>query len=72
MPIAVGSALLGAYVAYELVLFAATPFLAGEGAFTATIVRRLGILNIFWLIGLIAVCEAFRLLNSGLRRQTAS
>lgn len=71
-PIALGAALLAAYAAYELVLFAATPFLGGAGAFTAKIVGRLGMLGIFWLIGLVAACETFRLLGSRLRRQTAS
>jgi hypothetical protein len=72
MPIALGAALLAAYAAYELVLFAATPFLGGVGAFTVGIVGRLGMISVFWLIGLAAACETFRLLVSSLRRQTAS
>jgi hypothetical protein len=52
-----------AYAAYELVLFAATPFLGGKGAFTVAIVARLGLSSIAWLIELVAVCEIVRLLN---------
>ncbi len=71
-PIALGVALLAAYAVYELVLFAATPFLGGAGAFTVNIVGRLGMISIFWLVGLVAACETFRLLGSSLGRQTAS
>jgi hypothetical protein len=70
--LALGLALVVAYVTYELVLFAATPFLGGEGAFTSTIVARIGVLNILWLIGLVAVSETVRLLNPYRRHQTAS
>ena len=70
--IAFALALVAAYAAYELALFPATPFLGGEGAFTAAIVSRLGILNILWLIGLVAASEAARLLNQYRRQQTAS
>jgi hypothetical protein len=56
-------ALVGAYAAYELVLFAATPFLGGAGAFTLAIVSRIGLSNLVWLIGLVAACEIVRLLN---------
>jgi hypothetical protein len=55
-----------------MVLFAATPFLGGAGAFSAAIVGRIGVLNILWLIGLVAACEVVRLLNSTRRRQTVS
>jgi hypothetical protein len=72
LPIALGAALLAAYAGYEFVLFAATPFLGGAGAFTAGIVGRLGMLSMFWLIGLVAACETFRLLGSRLGRQPAS
>jgi hypothetical protein len=72
LPIALGAALLAAYAAYELLLFAATPFLGGAGAFTVGIVGRLGMLNVFWLIGLVAACETVRLLGSRLGRQAAS
>jgi hypothetical protein len=70
--VALGLALVAAYTVYELVLLAATPFLGGEGAFTAAIVGRLGGLNIVWLIGLVAASETVRLLNQYRRRQTAS
>jgi hypothetical protein len=52
-----------AYAAYEITLFAATPFLGGAGAFTAAIVTRLGSLGAVWLAGLVAACEIVRLLN---------
>jgi len=58
--IALAAAVLAAYASYEVVLLAFTPALGGAGAFTATIVIRLGLLNLFWLIGLIAVCAVFR------------
>ncbi len=56
--VALGAALLAAYAAYEVVLFAFTPFLGGAGAFTPTITARLGLLNVAWLIGLVVVCQA--------------
>jgi hypothetical protein len=68
-PAAFALALIAAYAAYELVLFAVTPFLGGAGAFTAAIVGRLGVLSALWLIGLIVACEALRLLNSMRWRQ---
>jgi hypothetical protein len=55
--------LVSAYTAYELTLFAATPFLGGEGAFTFAIVTRIGLRSAAWLIGLVAACEIVRLLN---------
>jgi hypothetical protein len=75
--VALGLALVAAYAAYELALFAATPFLGGEGVFTAAIVGRLGRLNAVWLIGLVAALETVRLVVSHLalphlRRQMAS
>jgi hypothetical protein len=70
--IAFSFALVAAYVAYELALFAVTPFLGGEGAFTARIVGWIGTLNIIWLIGLVAACEVARLLNQYRHGQTAS
>jgi hypothetical protein len=70
--LALTAALVGACVVYELVLFAATPFLGGEGAFTAAIIGRIGLLNILWLIGLAAACETVRPLNSYRRHQTVS
>lgn len=58
--VAFAFALLGAYAACEIVLLAATPVLGGEGDFTVAIAGRLGVLNILWLIGLVAVAEIFR------------
>jgi hypothetical protein len=63
-PVALAVALLGAYGAYELVLFAATSFLGGAGNFAAVIVARLGLLSALWLIGLVAVCKLVRELNA--------
>jgi hypothetical protein len=71
-PAALGVALFGAYAAYEVVLFAFTFLLGGTGAFTFPIIVRLGLLNLPWLIGLVAACVAFRLLSSMRRRRTAS
>jgi hypothetical protein len=68
---AFGVALIAAYAAYELVLFAATPFLGGAGDFTVAIVGRLGGLNVVRLIGLIAACEISRLFDAA-RRRTVS
>lgn len=62
-PLALGLALLCAYGAYEIALFAATPFLGGAEAFTPVIVARLGLLNVAWLAGLVAACEIVRLLK---------
>ncbi|WP_448031768.1 hypothetical protein [Bradyrhizobium liaoningense] len=56
-------ALFAAYAAYELALLAATPFLGGEGAFTAAIVTRIGLTSAAWLAGLVAVCEVVRLFD---------
>jgi hypothetical protein len=52
-----------AYGAYEVVLFAVTPFLGGAGAFPTAIIERLGFLNVVWLIRLVAACEIIRLIN---------
>ncbi|UWU80967.1 hypothetical protein N2603_21605 [Bradyrhizobium huanghuaihaiense] len=60
-PLMLASTLAVAYATYELVLFAATPVLGGEGAFTAATVTRLGLLSAVWLAGLVAVCEIVRL-----------
>jgi hypothetical protein len=62
--IALTAALVGAYAAYELVLFAATPFLGGAEAFSTAIIVRLGVLSVLWPFGLVAVCEIARLLYS--------
>lgn len=71
-PAALGLAFVGAYAAYEVVLLAFTPLLGGAGSFTLPIVGRLGVLSLLWLIGLVAACEVFRLLNPVRRRQTVS
>ena len=63
MAIALALTLAGAYAVYEIALLAATPFLGGAGSFTAAIMTRIGVVNIAWLIGLVAVCEMVRLLN---------
>src|SRR5215831_18778711 len=55
--VSLGVALVAAYATYELVLLMATPLLGGGGAFTVAIIGRLGVLNIYWLIGLVAVGE---------------
>jgi hypothetical protein len=44
--VALSAALIGAYAAYELVLFVATPFLGGAEDFSAAIVGRLGLLSV--------------------------
>ncbi|OPY96924.1 hypothetical protein A5906_00570 [Bradyrhizobium sacchari] len=62
-PLMLAITLVVAYAAYELVLLAATPFLGGEGAFTAAIMTRLGLLSAVWLAGLVAACEIVRLLD---------
>ncbi|PDT87564.1 hypothetical protein CO669_23895 [Bradyrhizobium sp. Y36] len=61
-PLALAITLVVAYGIYELALLAATPFLGGEGAFTAAIVTRIGLTSAVWLAGLVAVCEIVRLL----------
>ncbi len=61
------AALLGAYAAYEVVLFSATPFLGGTADFTVAIVGRLGLLDVVWLIGLVVACEVSRLLIASRR-----
>lgn len=71
-PLMLALTLVCAYAVYELVLFAATPFLGGAGAFTAAIVARLGLLSLVWLIALVAVCEIVRLLNSFRRGHAVS
>lgn len=62
-PLVLALTLFCSYAAYELVLLAATPLLGGAGAFTPAIVARLGLLNVVWLIALVAACEIVRLLN---------
>jgi len=71
-PLMLAIALVAAYAAYELALFAATPFLGGQGAFTAVIVTRIGLTSALWLAGLIAACEIVRLIGPlGRGRATA-
>ncbi|WP_441236398.1 hypothetical protein [Bradyrhizobium sp. 930_D9_N1_4] len=62
-PLMLAIALVAAYAAYELALLAATPFLGGEGAFTAAIVTRIGLTSAAWLAGLVAACEIVRLVD---------
>jgi hypothetical protein len=71
-PLVLTLTLVCAYGAYELVLFAVTPFLGGAGAFSAAIIARLGFLNVVWLIGLVAACEIVRLINPFCRGRTVS
>jgi hypothetical protein len=71
-PIVLALTLVCAYGAYEVALFAVTPFLGGAGAFTAAIIARLGFLNAMWLIGLVAVCESIRLVNPFRRGRAVS
>lgn len=61
-PLMLAITLVAAYAAYELALLAATPFLGGEGAFTAAIVTRIGLTSAVWLVGLVAACEIVRLI----------
>jgi hypothetical protein len=71
-PAALGAALFGAYAAYEVVLFAFGLVLGGTGAFSVPIIVRLGILNLLWLIGLVAACATFRLFRSVSERRMSS
>ncbi|HUN98582.1 MAG TPA: hypothetical protein VMU69_20410 [Bradyrhizobium sp.] len=71
-PLVLALAFVCAYGVYELVLFAATPFLGGAGSFTVAIVTRLGLLNAGWLVGLVAVCEIVRLVNPARRGHAVS
>jgi hypothetical protein len=71
-PLMLALTFVAAYAAYELTLFAATPFLGGAGAFSATIVTRIGLTSVVWLAGLVAGCEIIRLIGSlGRGRATA-
>ena len=51
-PVAMVLALVSAYAAYEVTLFALSPALGGAGAFTLATIGRLAILNVLWMIGL--------------------
>jgi hypothetical protein len=70
--VALAAALIGAYAAYELVLFSATPFLGGAEDFTVAIVGYLCLLSVVWTTGLVATCEIARLVNYILGRQAVS
>jgi hypothetical protein len=71
-PLVLALALVCAYAAYEIVLFAVTPLLGGAGSFTAAIITRLGLLNVGWLIGLVAVCEIVQLVKATRRGHAVS
>jgi hypothetical protein len=60
-PCRIGSYSACGLVAYEVVLSALTPVLGGAGAFTITIVARIGVLNVLWMIGLVLAYELLRL-----------
>jgi len=62
-PLVLALSFVAAYAVYELALLAATPFLGGEGAFTAAIVTRIGLTSAVWLAGLAAACEIARLVD---------
>lgn len=70
--VAMAAALIGAYAAYEIVLFAATPLLGGAADFTVAIVGWLGLLSVAWTIGLVAACEGARLFSHSRGRQAVS
>src|SRR6185312_16204669 len=53
-------AFVASFAAYELALAAAIPALGGAEDFTATIVSRIALASVVWLIGLVAVSEAGR------------
>jgi hypothetical protein len=62
-------ALIAAYAVYEIVLLAFGLALGGSGAFTITVIARLGLLNVLWMLGLVAVCEIAALLITATRRR---
>lgn len=64
-------AVIAAYAAYEVVLLAAALVLGGTGAFTIAIIARLGLLNVIWMIGLVAACEIAALLVAATRHRSA-
>ncbi|PPQ20494.1 hypothetical protein CV770_05430 [Bradyrhizobium sp. AC87j1] len=71
-PLALAITLIAAYGIYELALLAATPFLGGEGAFTAAIVMRIGLTSAVWLAALVAICEIVRLIDPAGRKRAIS
>jgi hypothetical protein len=70
-PLALTLAFVCSYAVYELTLFAATPVLGGAHAFTTTIVARIGLTSMAWLLGLVALCEIMRMLNPARSSHTA-
>lgn len=62
-PLMLAITFVAAYAVYEFALLAATPFLGGEGAFTAAIIARIGLTSAGWLAGLVAACEIVRLVD---------
>ena len=66
---ALALALIAAYAAYEIVLSAFTVVLGDGGAFTLAVVARLGLLNVLWMLGLVAVCEIAALLVAATRHR---
>ena len=62
-------AVIAAYAVYEIVLLAFAPALGGSGALTMTIIARLGLLNVLWMLGLVAACEIAALLIAATRRR---
>ncbi len=71
LALALASALAGAYCSYELIIFAATPFLGGAENFSIPLIIRLGLLSTAWLFALVAICEIARLLSSEWRGHAA-
>ncbi|MBB4259642.1 MULTISPECIES: hypothetical protein [unclassified Bradyrhizobium] len=71
-PLMLAITLVAAYGIYELALLATTPFLGGEGAFTAAIVTRIGLTTAVWLAGLVAICEIVRLVDPAGRERAMS
>jgi hypothetical protein len=72
VPAVLGLILIAAYLAYEVVLFAFTPALGGAGSLTLAIIARIGLLNVLWMIGLVAACQVFRRLIHVRCRQMVS
>jgi hypothetical protein len=71
-PLMLAVTLIAAYAAYEIALLAATPFLGEEGAFTAAVVARIGMISAVWLAGLVVACEIVRLLDPFGRQSAVS
>ncbi|MGY3035801.1 hypothetical protein ACVIIV_004971 [Bradyrhizobium sp. USDA 4354] len=71
-PLVLALTLIAAYAVYEIALLAATPFLGGEGAFTAAVVTRIGLTSAAWLAGLVSACEIVRLVDPFGRKSAVS